>query len=232
MHKVNYGTQDLFFELKRSERKTLAIEVHPDSSIWAVAPMQAELEEIKNRITKRGQWILKQQQYFEQFLPRTPEREYVSGETHFYLGRGYVLKIREGDKNSVKLKSGELQVISKKPSPELVKKQLAEWYYHHAEKKFKSLLKEVFERFSRFELEFPELEIKRMSRRWGSCTANGKVIINPEIIKAPTKCIEYLITHELCHLIEHSHNKRFYSLLAEQMPSWEKWKGVLERKMS
>ena len=61
MHKVNYGTQDLFFELKRSERKTLAIEVHPDSSIWAVAPMQAELEEIKKRITKRGQWILKQQ---------------------------------------------------------------------------------------------------------------------------------------------------------------------------
>ncbi len=92
MHLTNYGSKELFFELKQSKRKTLTIEVHPDSSIVVFAPDNISVNDIKKHVEKKGRWIVKQQAFFEQFLPRTPERKYVSGETHFYLGKGYLLK--------------------------------------------------------------------------------------------------------------------------------------------
>ena len=110
MEQVNYGTKSILFHLKKANRKTLGIEVHPDLSIWAIAPQKTSVEDVKKIILKRASWILKQQRYFEQFLPRTPEREYVSGETHLYLGRRYILRIRKGLEDIVKLKGGELIV--------------------------------------------------------------------------------------------------------------------------
>ena len=92
---VNYGNILLEFFIKRSARKTLAIEVYPDLSIQVIAPIASTITDIKEKVLKRGRWILKQQSYFEQFLPRTPQREYVSGETHLYLGKKYLLKVRE-----------------------------------------------------------------------------------------------------------------------------------------
>ncbi len=233
MHQVNYGTQDIFFEIKFSDRKTLAIEVHPDSSIVVIAPEATDLKEIKKRIIKRGQWIFKQQQYFEQFLPRTPEREYVSGETHIYLGRKFVLKVRLGITNEAKLRGGILYVTCKNSTqPNTVKKILAQWYYNHSQRKFVAIKDEQYLKFKKYDIKVPTLEIKRMPKRWGSCSSKGRIIINPEIIKAPTKCIEYLIIHEMCHLIEHNHTKKFYNLLSQIMPNWEKWKNTLEQKLS
>lgn len=233
MHQVSYGTTDIFFELKRTARKTMAIEVHPDSSILAVAPEKATIEEIKKRILKRSRWILKQQRYFEQFLPRTPKREYVSGETHYYLGRGYVLRVQPGNQNEVKLKGGQLVVTCKNgTSPKTAKNLLASWYYTHAERRFERTLEEAMPLFKSYNIPKPDLEIKRMSKRWGSCNTTDKITINPEIIKAPSKCIEYLIIHEMCHFIEPNHNKRFFKLLSEIMPNWEKWKDRLEQKLS
>lgn len=232
MHKVNYGTKDIFFEVERSNRKTLAIEVHPDSSVHIIAPEQSSLTDIKKKVVKRANWITKQQLYFEQFLPRTPEREYVSGETHYYLGKSYVLKIKVGSINEVKLKAGQLQVTCKENnSPEKVKKLLAHWYYKHAEKKFQILAKEAFDRFKEYDFNEPKLEIRRMVKRWGSCNTIDKITINPELIKAPSKCIEYVLVHEMCHFVVINHNKAFYQTLSSIMPNWKKWKDLLELKL-
>ncbi len=233
MHSINYGTKELFFELKQSERKSLSIEVYPDNSIKVLAPIKSNLAEIKKVVLKKCRWIIKQQNYFEQFLPKTPEREYVSGETHYYLGKGYLLKIRPGAKNSVKLKGGCFNVTYHgENSQEITKNLLAKWYYQHAEKKFYALADMVFQKFKEFEIEQPNIEIRRMAKRWGSCQKNGKIIINPEIVKAPTKCIEYVIIHEMCHLVQFNHNKKFYNLLSQKMPNWERWKNRLEQNLS
>lgn len=191
------------------------------------------MAEIKKVVLKKSRWIIKQQNYFEQFLPKTPEREYVSGETHHYLGKGYLLKIRPGAENSVKLKGGCFNVTYHgENSQEITKNLLAKWYYQHAEKKFYALADAVFQKFKEFEIEQPNLEIRRMAKRWGSCHKNGKIIINPEIVKAPTKCIEYVIIHEMCHLVQFNHNKKFYNLLSQKMPNWERWKKRLEQNLS
>lgn len=228
MHSVKYGSKTIAFQLTRSTRKTLAIEVHPDSSVQLIAPVESSLELIKDKVEKRAKWILKQQAYFEQFLPHTPTREYLSGETHLYLGKRYLLKVQQGTENSVKLIGGQLVVTQVIPSQAKVKTALAAWYYHHAKKKFTALTEKVLLQFREEQITIELLDIYRMKKRWGSCTPTGKIILNPELIKTNPKCIEYVITHELCHLVIPSHNKAFYQLLSEKMPDWEKWKLRLE----
>ncbi|WP_394906714.1 M48 family metallopeptidase [uncultured Mesonia sp.] len=233
MRSIQYGTKEIFYELQRSKRKTLAIEVHPDSSVHIIAPEDSSVKDIDLKVEKRASWIIKQQQYFEQFLPRTPERQYISGETHFYLGKSYLLKVIAGNKNQVKLKAGRLQVTCKETTnQELVKKLLAKWYYEHAEKKFNKIAIDAFAKFKEYDIKMPTIEIRRMAKRWGSCNTIDKVTINPEIIKASSKCIEYVLIHEMCHLVIPKHNKEFYNVLTSIMPNWKKWKDKLENKLS
>ncbi len=228
---IDYGNTRLLFSVTHSNRKTLAIEVHPDLSIKVVAPIGTQLGDISERILKKGAWILKQRTYFQQFLPRTPQREYVSGETHFYLGRKYLLRLRKSKKQEVKLKGGELIVFLKDThNKELIKSLLGNWYYAHAKRKFSTLIKDSLPNFKKYKIDYePPLVVKRMHKRWGSCTPNGHIVLNPEIIKTPTRCIEYVIIHELCHLVYPSHNKDFYALQSSVMPENEKWKLRLEK---
>jgi predicted metal-dependent hydrolase len=233
MRSINYGTQEIFFELQRSARKTLAIEVHPDSSVHIIAPEDSSMQDIDKKVEKRASWIIKQQHYFEQFLPRTPECKYVSGETHCYLGKSYLLKVSLGSINQVKLKGGKLEVICKDEiKQETVKKLLAQWYYQHAERKFNILALEAYSRFKEYDFKMPKIEIRRMSKRWGSCNTVDKITINPEIIKASSKCIEYVLIHEMCHLVISNHTNKFYNILTAVMPTWEKWKDKLEHKLA
>jgi predicted metal-dependent hydrolase len=95
--------------------------------------------------------------------------------------------------------------------------------------KFQEVFAEVLPRFRRFDVGAPKMELRRMKNRWGSCTASGTILLNPELIKAPKRCIEYVATHELCHLIIPEHNKKFFALLSEMMPGWERWKLSLEK---
>jgi predicted metal-dependent hydrolase len=230
IYKVKYGTSVIRYSVSRSDRKTLAIEVHPDLSIKIVAPQKATISAIQEKILKRAQWIRKQQHYFEQFLPRTPKREYVSGESHYYLGRKYILRVRKSSTDSVKLKGGELIVkISNPNDREQVKLILANTYYHHALRKFEDSITDALLSFRSLNIERPQLVIKRMPRRWGSCTTSGRILLNPEIIKAPAKCIDYVVIHELCHLIHYNHSQAFYDLQSKVMPDCEKWKQKLEK---
>ncbi len=233
MRSIHYGTQEIFFELQRSGRKTLAIEVHPDSSVHIIAPKESSIQDIEQKVEKRAHWIIKQQHYFEQFLPRTPERNYISGETHYYLGKSYLLKVNLGVVNQVKLKAGKLEVVCKgEIRQETVKKLLAQWYYQHAEKKFNALALEAYSKFKEYDFKMPNMEIRRMAKRWGSCNTIDKITINPEIIKTASKCIEYVLVHEMCHLVEPNHTKKFYNTLTAVMPNWQKWKDKLEQKLS
>lgn len=206
----------------------MAIIVHPDLTFQVVAPLDAKIERIEEKIIKRGLWIIKQQRYFEDFLPRTPEREYVSGETHLYLGKRYLLKIKEGYKNSVKLYGGILNVTINKESKTSAKHLLTGWYKEHAEIALFKHYQKNLELFNHYEISTPEMKIQRMKKRWGSYTSSGNIILNPELIKAPVKCIDYVIIHELCHAVEPHHTRSFYQILKGIMPDWKRWKDRLE----
>ncbi len=230
---VQYGTTVIPFSLRRSDRSTLAITVQPDATVHVTAPLHAEWHKIESRVLKRGRWIRKQQQFFETFLPATPVRTYVSGETHFYLGKQYRLKILVGSSPSVKLKSGRLMVTAPdNANTDHVKQLLGAWYKQHAEKRFEQALQQAMPLFRKYPINLPEITVKRMQKRWGSCQPDGRIILNPEIIKAPPRCIDYVVIHELCHLVHHDHGSQFYRLHDKVMPDWRRWKEKLEKVMS
>lgn len=233
MPELNYGTQTISYSLTTADRKSLAIEVHPDLSVRVITPLVTTQAEVEKKLLKRAKWILKQQQYFAQFLPRTPKREYVSGETHLYLGRRYQLKVLKGDRESVKLIGGKLKVSQTETSDtNKTRTLLNKWYYLHAERVFSLLYDECVTKFANRLEAAPPLEIRRMKNRWGSCTPKGCIILNPELIKANTDCIRYVLIHEMCHLIEPNHDKAFYELQTKMMPQWKYWKERLEAIMS
>ena len=228
-HSINYGSKSIKFHLDFSDRKTLGIKVHPDNSVHVAAPFDSEMDKIEAKVKQKARWIIKQQNEFLSYLPKLAERKFINGETHLYLGRQYLLEINPSKKNEVKISRNKLivnHIVKSKPESVLEK-----WYIEKAELHFKKLIHEVLPLFNKYQVITPTIQIKKMKKRWGSCSANGNIILNLELIKASKGSIEYVIIHELCHLIHHNHTKAFYELLDSIMPDWKKWKNKLEQQL-
>ncbi len=223
---VQFGSKKIDFLVEYSNRKTMGITVTPDLDVFVKVPIGSSLEKIKEKLLKKAAWIIKQQSFFLSFQPKTPARRYIGGETHLYLGRQYLLKIETGKKDSVKLKGKFIEVHTSDKSK--VKGLIKEWYLLHAKSKFKEISQPLIDKFKKHNVEPDSIVFREMPTRWGSCTPKGKIILNPELIKAPKGCIEYVIIHELCHLIYHDHTQKFIDLQTKEMPDWEKWKSKLE----
>lgn len=221
-----FGSATIDYELQFSDRKTLGITVSPEMDVIVTAPIGTEIHKIQSRLIKRAPWIIRSISYFLSFHPKTPKRKYISGETHLYLGRQYLLKIVQSEEESVKLKGKHLIVNTKNPG--IAKALIENWYYEQAMNKLHSIALPLIEKFKKYKVVPTAIELRTMPKRWGSCTANGKIILNPELIKAPKGSIEYVITHELCHLIHHDHTQKFFDLQSKEMRDWEKWKLKLE----
>lgn len=224
---IEFGSKRIDFKLEYADRKSLGITVTSDMDVLVRAPVDTSIELIREKMRKKAPWIIKQQSFFLSFHPKTPTRKYVGGETHLYLGRQYRLKINIGETECVKLKAGFIEVDTKDKAR--VKELVIDWYMHNARAKFKSIAQPLIERFKRFDVEPSSIVLRDMPTRWGSCTPKGKIILNPELVKAPKACIEYVIIHELCHLVHHDHTQKFIDLQTKEMPDWEKWKLKLER---
>ncbi|MBI4023999.1 MAG: M48 family metallopeptidase [Verrucomicrobia bacterium] len=217
------------FGLRRSKRKTLAITVRPDLSVWVAAPRRASRALVEERVRRRAVWIRRQQAFFAQFLPHEPPRRFVSGETHRYLGRQYRLKVKPCSSESVKLERGRMVVSTgNKDGCGRIKTQLTDWYRARAAQVFADRLERCWERFRKYGVGFPEVRLKKMQRRWGSCTKRGVIYLNPVLIKTPKSAIDYVILHELCHLKHPDHGKAFQQLLQTLLPEWKLVKQKLE----
>lgn len=226
---IKYGDIPFNIALSRRQRKTMAIIVAPNGAVSAVAPHDASLDKIHERLQKRARWILCQQRFFEQFRPLTPPRRYVSGETHLYLGKQYRLKITIGETPSVKLKGGYFVIVSTARRPAAV--ILQEWYQKQASKTFTQLLSHCLAHFPAVEKP-PALRIQQMKSRWASLSQRNRLTITPTLIKAPKICIEYVLMHELCHISHRHHNAAFYRLLNAKIPDWKTRKLLLEKRLA
>lgn len=225
---IVFGTETIIYEIRfLPTRRTLGIEVHPDLSVLVRAPLDCDPEIIRTRVGKRASWISKQLGNFQRYNPRTPARQYVSGETHLYLGRQYRLKVLAGESSSMKMNRGHLVLtLPGKANPERVKALLYRWYLDHARQVFIDVLDEYLMRFKgRYR---PRLIVRAMQSRWGSLSQAGTMTLNANLVRAPRACIEYVVAHELCHLKHRDHNASFFRLLGQVMPDWEKRKQRLE----
>lgn len=225
---LTWGTDTIRYEVRfLASRQTLAIEVHPNSRVLVRAPVDCPEALIAERVQKRAAWISRQLAEFERYRPRTPARQYINGESHLYLGRQYRLKLAEGDSASVKLTRGQLLVsLPGEPEPERVKTLLHRWYLDRARSIFTEVLDASLLHFKG--VEQPRLIVRAMQSRWGSLSRAGTMTLNLNLVRAPRPCIEYVVTHELCHTKHRDHDARFFKLLGHVMPDWEQRKQRLE----
>jgi predicted metal-dependent hydrolase len=214
-------------EIVKKNVKQINIRVKPNCQVILTAPPKTTDEHIEYVIKKRTEWIDKKIAFYKEHQPQAP-KEYISGENFCYLGRNYRLKVIESKSEGVKLQRGYLQVFVKDTGNFVKKKRLVkEWYlikseihFQKAIQKYKSIIKQEIE----------TVRIREMKTRWGSCnSAKGYINLNSELIKKPTECIEYVIFHELAHLVHADHSKQFYNYLNLFMPDWKKRKDRLEK---
>ncbi|WP_269937764.1 M48 family metallopeptidase [Arthrobacter sp. HY1533] len=230
LHTLQFGTSTIHYRVGFRDRATLAISVEPTGDVVVAAPQEAGFEAIAEKVRIRGRWILQQQAYFRQFTPRTPPRQYVPGETHLYLGRRYRLRMEPGTEARVRAVRGFFLVSGVDfYDAERIKTLLDGWYLDHARIQFSKRLQQCRERFpAQGDFTPSSIKLQAMKSRWGSMSASGRLLLHPHLVRAPVDGIDYVITHELCHLEIPNHSRDFYQLLTKVMPDWEKRKDRLE----
>lgn len=213
-------------KIVRKDVKNITLKVRPNGEAILTTPKAASDEHIKFIIKKRAKWIAKKREFFASF--KTPQKEYVSGEDFRYLGRSYRLKVVQSKEERVKLQRGYLELFVKDKSDLKRKENLIyEWYHEKATLYFFNILQE-FNKIVKQDIK--SVKIRQMKTRWGSCNPYKSYInLNIELIKKPRVCIEYVVFHELAHLLYHDHSKKFYDYLTLYMPDWQKRKEILER---
>jgi len=224
-----YGEKTYQYSVHLLERKKKSISIHilPDASVEVKAPVHTSNQKIIKVMKKRARWVVK---YVEQIQSNNAQilpREYVSGETHFYLGRRYQLKVVHSDTNQVKLNRGMFMIQTTNTKKDKVKDLLEHWYKEHAKETFEKRLV-IISSYIEWLDKAPTTTIRHMRKQWGSCSSSGRISLNWNLIKAPMDCIDYVITHELCHLKEHNHSKEFYALQDKHSLGWKSIKTRLD----
>ncbi len=231
INRIWYGEESISYQVfvKPCPHRKVAIHVHPDASVTVDIPEDVSANKIQRSVQRQARWIWKQLDEIQKRQVWKQPRNYVSGEGHYYRGRTYVLKICEATPQDpkVKLSRGSIYVYCGKGGP--AKRYLEKWYRDKA----LEVLQQRFQLWKSYlawlnQDALPEIQLRQMSKRWGSCSKNKRISINPHLVKAPTRLIDYVLIHELCHLKELHHGKAFYQLLTSVLPDWQRRRRELD----
>lgn len=231
LYSFAYGDARIRFSVhfRPRTRWRVAIHVLPDGSVQVDAPEHSDIQDVKQAVRKRAAWIWRELEAQRARRHHVLPREYVSGETHFYLGRRHMLKVAlaPNAQARVRLWRGRLEITVPERDTGIVRRRLETWYRARAQEVFGRVLADMATRL-RMRDALPAYRLVSMRTQWGSCSPAGELLFNPALVKAPKGCIEYVVAHELCHLKEHNHSERFYRLLSAALPDWAARKRELD----
>ncbi len=232
---VTYGNKIITFEIERKKVKNINLNIKPDMSVVVTAGEEVPFEYILRFVKSKITWILKNVSYFKGAQPEhMTDKKYISGESFKYLGKQYRLKVEENDdRQYVRYYHGFIHIyVQDKNNYESKKELLNNWFREKAFLKFNEGLERIYPIIQKYGIEKPNIIIRAMKSRWGSCIKDKKtIILNYELIKAPRFCIDYVILHELIHFKFRNHNSEFYSFMTALMPDWKMRKGLLDEEV-
>lgn len=233
-HEIKYGEYKIVFSIKRKNVKNVNLNISINGEVIVTARDEVPIDFIIRFVERKASWIIKQKKYFKDYeTESTAKKELVSGEAIKYLGKQYRLKVVESREECVKYFRGYIYLYVKDKSNFKHKEVLLNnWLDFKCKEIFKSSYDKVYKIIEKYEVPYVQISIRKMKSRWGSCLLEKQIIIlNKELIKAPKYCIEYVILHELIHLIYKNHDKKFYDFLYTLMPDWKERKRILDEEI-
>ena len=215
-------------QVVRKDIKNLHLGVYPpDGKVRVAVPKHITDENVRLAVVSKLAWIKKQQAKFAA-QPRQSRREMVTGESHYLFGRRYLLEVVERNgRHEIVEKSNTTLILNVQPGTSEVNRRLVinEWYRNQLKEKIPGLLEKWEPVVGK---EVKEWGVRRMKTKWGSCNRPAKRIwLNLELAKKPQECLEYVLVHELVHLLERNHNDRFKALMDKFMPKWRLRRALL-----
>lgn len=228
MHQIIVS--DVIVDVVRKDIKNLHLAVYPPSGrVRVAAPQIVDDEAIRLAVISKLSWIKKQQQQFRE-QERQTERQYVSGESHYFQGSRYLLNVVYRDAMpAVCIRNKQVMELSVRPGSDVEERGnvLTSWYRQQLKKEIPPLI-------NRWEnimgVQVQEWRIKQMKTKWGSCNIEEQRIwLNLELVKKPLQCLEYIIAHEMVHLLERHHNDRFTGFMNQFLPNWRSIREELNR---
>ncbi|MBE9212847.1 M48 family metallopeptidase [Plectonema cf. radiosum LEGE 06105] len=226
MHQITFG--ELNIDIVRKKIKNLHLAVYPpDGRVRIATPLNIDDEAVRLFAISKLSWIKKHQANFNT-QERQSKREFVSGESHYYQGKRYLLNVIYHQGNSkVEVRNNTyIDLYVKEGSNETQRKNaMTSWYR-------KQLKQDIPQLIAKWEpiinVEVKDWGVKQMKTKWGTCNTQAKRIwLNLELAKKDRHCLEYVVVHEMVHLLERSHGERFVALMNKFMPNWRFYKDEL-----
>lgn len=229
---VVYENNEILYLLEQKQVKNLNLRVHKDCMVYVSANPDIPAEKVDDFVVSKGAYIRSAQRKFREIAQYASQpKQYVSGETFYLLGRGVRLKVEKNVRDRIS-SDGVYLYLCVKETEDFAKKQKMVTRYLDEQCRciFGEIILETYPVFQKYGVPMPELRIRNMETRWGSCLAQkGVVTLNKRLLEAPRNCIEYVVMHELCHFIHPNHSKQFYAFLTMLMPDWKQRKEALDK---
>lgn len=231
LRKVKCGQRELEYILTRKQVKNINLRIKPEGKLYVSANQRVPTDYIDNFIKSKQDFIIKALDKFEDRRKYTEEpKKYVNGECFNILGKRLPLKVEEGKEEAV-TSDGESLFLTVKNKDNFKRKEklVNDWLEALQIEIFNQICRETHQIFKKYGVEYPQVKIRLMKSRWGSChTRKGIITLNSRLIEAPRSSIEYVVLHEFAHFIHPNHSKRFYHLVETLMPDWKERKKGLE----
>ncbi|MFI3322981.1 MAG: SprT family zinc-dependent metalloprotease [Rikenellaceae bacterium] len=220
------------YEVHYSIRKTISMQVRgKDMMVIVKLPIGYSPSYAEKFVSEKVNWIQKSIDKLSSAQEKIPVRSYIDGSSHLLLGKTYTLKFVKGSQSRVECDDNFIYVTT--VAPEYMEPILRVWYENKANELITPIFTDITFAFSERHNVMPKsLEYKYVKSFWGLCTSKGAIRLNIDLVRAPLECIEYIIMHELCHLLHHDHSPRFYNTLTMEMPDWERRKKLLNDTIS
>ena len=217
-------TMEITYSVRRSSKRTkVTITIERDRKVVVHAPNHASDEAIARLVEAKRRWIYEKIRHSQKYTerPHPPGKELVNGESALYLGRSYRIEVVDRETKSIRFDQRFLIPASRAPHK---KHAMREWYIARANER---ILPRVVKQARELGVSIDQARIVDNRYRWGSCTARDNICLNWRLIKAPIFVIDYVIAHELAHLLEPNHTPRFWNIVKTQVPTMDRARGWL-----
>ena len=227
---INYCGLRLEYEYVPKNIKNAYIRIKKDGEISVTTPLSYTGEMADSFVEQKAEWIFRKLADFEKAHENMPDDGFYDGKTAYILGHEYTLKFERGNRFEAFVEDGNIVVLARY-GDENLKPKYINWLSEAAKPVFENSLTRMLELAKEYNIERPEIYVRNMTSRWGSCnTDKHRIGLNVQMMKAEMRCIDHVVLHELIHFVYPDHSAKFYSVLDRLMPDWRERKKLLETK--